>query len=75
LLSKYILGGKNRHEAHVHEQILSEAQEEILAKWIKIQGRCGIPMTYSSVAQCANVISGKQVEDHGQNGSVSAILI
>jgi hypothetical protein len=61
LLSKHILGGKNRHEAHVHEQLLSEAQEEILVKWIKVQGRRGIPMTYSSVAQSANAILGKKV--------------
>src|SRR5882762_8328552 len=60
-ISEYFLGGKNRHEAHVDEQLLGEAQEEILAKWIKIQGRRGIPMTYASVAQCAGAISGKQV--------------
>ena len=56
-----MLGGKNRHEAHVGEQLLSEAQEEILVKWVKVQGRRGIPLTYASVAQCANAISGKQV--------------
>jgi hypothetical protein len=55
------LGGKNRHEAHVGEQLLTEAQEDILAKWVKIQGRRGVPMTYASVVQCANAISGKQV--------------
>ena len=32
-----------------------------MAKWVKIQGRRGVPMTYASVAQCANAISGKQV--------------
>jgi hypothetical protein len=46
---------------HVGEQLLTEAQEEILAKRVKIQGCCGIPMTHASVAQCANAISGKQV--------------
>jgi hypothetical protein len=40
---------------------LPETQEEILAKWVKVQGRRGIPMTYASVARCAEVISGKQV--------------
>ena len=56
-----MLGGKNCYEAHVAEKLLSEAQEEILVKWVKIQGQCGIPLTYASVAQCANAISGKQV--------------
>lgn len=43
------------------EQLLTDAQEEILVRWIKIQGRRGIPLTYSSVAQCAGAISGQQV--------------
>ena len=37
-IAKHLPGGKTRHEAHVDEQLLTEAQEEILAKWIKIQG-------------------------------------
>lgn len=61
MLLKIFLGGKSRREAHVGEQLLTEAQEEILSKWVKIQGRRGIPITYSSVAQCGNAISGKQV--------------
>ena len=60
LLSNF-LGGKSHHEAHAGEQLLTEAQKEILAKWVKIQGCHGIPMTYTSVAQCGSAISGKQV--------------
>lgn len=60
MLPSTFLGGKSRREAHVGEQLLTEAQEEILAKWVKIQGRRGIPMTYASVMQCASAISGKQ---------------
>jgi hypothetical protein len=56
-----LLGGKSRHEAHVDEQLLTPAQEEILAKWIKVQGRRGVPMTYTSVSQAAREISGKPV--------------
>jgi hypothetical protein len=56
-----ILGGKTRCEAHVNEQALTEAQEEILAKCIKIQGRHGVPMTYASVGQCAEAISGRHI--------------
>ena len=54
-------GGKSRHEAHAQEQLLTAAQEEVLAKWIKIQGRRGVPMTYTSVAHAAGEISGKEV--------------
>jgi hypothetical protein len=32
-----------------------------LAKWVKVQGHCGIALTYSSVAQCAAAISGQWV--------------
>jgi hypothetical protein len=53
-----ILGGKTHCEAHVNEQALTEAQEEILAKWIKIQGRHSVPMTYATISQCAEAISG-----------------
>ena len=62
-IAEYILGGKSHQEAHLGEQLLNEGQEEILVKWIKIQGRHGIPMTYSSVVQCAHAISGKQVKE------------
>ena len=33
-----LLGGKSHHEAHGEAQLLTPAQEEILAKWIKVQG-------------------------------------
>jgi Tc5 transposase DNA-binding domain len=56
-----VLGGKSRHEAHADEQLLTPAQEEILVKWIKVQGHRGVPMTYRSVAHAAGEISGKPV--------------
>ena len=55
------LGAKSRQEAHVEEQLLTLAQEEILAQWIKVQGRRGVPMTYASVAQATGEILGKLV--------------
>jgi hypothetical protein len=61
LLSLYLPGGKSRHKAHLDEQTLTEAQEEILVKWIKIQGHHGVPMTYASVGQCAKAISGWRI--------------
>ena len=51
-------GGKTCHEAHIDEQLLTKAQDEILAKWIKIQGQHGVPMM---VAQAVAEISGKPV--------------
>jgi hypothetical protein len=48
---------------HSDEQLLMEAQEDILVNWIKVQVRRGIPMTYSSIAQAAGAISGKQMGD------------
>ena len=54
-------GGKTRQEAHVHEQLLTAAQEEVLVKWIKVQGRRGIPLTYATVALYAGEISGQEV--------------
>ena len=59
--AKHLSGGKTHHEAHVDEQLLTEAQEETLAKWIKIQGWCGVPMTYTSVAQAVVEILDKPV--------------
>jgi hypothetical protein len=60
-LRLYLLWGKTHHEVHVNEQALTEAQEEILTKWIKIQGRRGVPMTYASVGQCAKAILGRHI--------------
>jgi hypothetical protein len=54
-------GGKTRQEAHVHEQLLTAAQEEVLVKWIKVQGCHGILLTYAMVALYAGEISGQEV--------------
>jgi hypothetical protein len=61
VLLNFCEGGKTRQEAHVNEQLLTAAQEEILVKWIKVQGRRGIPLTYVTVALYAGEISGQQV--------------
>ena len=61
LYAELSLGRKTRHKAHINEHILTDAQEEILAKWVKVQGHRGIPMTYESVAQCAKEISDWEV--------------
>ena len=61
VLLSFCEGGKTRQEAHVNEQLLTAAQEEILVKWIKVQGRRGIPLTYATVALYVGEISGQQV--------------
>lgn len=58
---EYSLGGKSCHEAHINEQLLTEAQEGILVNWVKVQGHRSIPMTYTSVALCTGAIPGKQI--------------
>jgi hypothetical protein len=50
-------GGHSQKEAHEDEQLLSVAEEEVLMKWIKVQGQCGVPMTYTTVAQYAGEIA------------------
>src|ERR1700678_287807 len=60
-ITEYLLGGKTRHEAHIGERLLTDAQEKMLVEWVKVQGRCGVPMTYASVAQYAGAILGQQI--------------
>ncbi|KAF8235672.1 hypothetical protein L208DRAFT_1213046, partial [Tricholoma matsutake] len=36
-------------EGHVHELLLTPAQEEVLVKWIKVMGHQGIPMTMTMI--------------------------
>jgi hypothetical protein len=50
-------GGHSQKEAHEDEQLLSVAKEEVLIKWIKVQGRRGVLMTYTTVAQYAGEIA------------------
>jgi len=54
-------GLRTRAEAHVEQQNLSPAEEEILVKWAKVQGRRGIPMTYFTLTKYASEISGKPI--------------
>ena len=41
-------------EAHVEQQALSLTEEEVLVKWAKVQGHCGIPLTYSTLTKYAS---------------------
>jgi hypothetical protein len=51
-------GLRTRAEAHIEQQTLSPAEEDVLVKWAKVQGRRGIPMTYSTLTKYASEISG-----------------
>jgi hypothetical protein len=43
--TEYSPGRETCDEVHVNEHLLTDAQEEILAHWVKVQGRHGIPLT------------------------------
>lgn len=48
-------------EAHVDQQNLSLAEEEVLIKWTKVMGHWGVPLTHSTLAKYASEISGKPI--------------
>ena len=54
-------GLRTHAEAHVEQQALSPAEEEVLVKWAKVQGRRGIPLTYSTLTKYASKILGKLI--------------
>ena len=54
-------GLRTRAEAHVEQQALSPAEEEVLIKWANVQGRRGIPLTYCTLTKYASEISGKLI--------------
>ena len=54
-------GLQTRAEAHINQQNLSPAQEEILVTWAKVLGRRGVPLTHSTLATYASEILGKPV--------------
>ncbi|KAJ3484161.1 hypothetical protein NLJ89_g12004 [Agrocybe chaxingu] len=50
-----------RREAHEHERLLNDAQEEVLVEWVKTQGHCGVPISPGALTDHAAAISGKPV--------------
>lgn len=66
-LARRFNGGKNRTEAHVAQKALSEGAEIALVEWICEQGRRGIPLHASAVAQHASAISGTKVGENWVN--------
>ena len=49
------------HKSHENQQLLSASQEEVLVDWIKVQGHCGVPLTYSTLSQYAAEVAEKPV--------------
>jgi hypothetical protein len=54
-------GLRTRAEAHVDQQNLSPAEEEVLVKWAKVLGRRGVPLTHSTLTTYASEIFGKPI--------------
>jgi hypothetical protein len=54
-------GLRTRAEAHINQQNLSPAQEEVLVKWAKVLGRRGVPLTHATLSTHASEILGKPV--------------
>jgi hypothetical protein len=54
-------GLRTRTEAHIDQQNLSPAEEEVLVKWAKVLGRRGVPLTHSTLATYASEIFGKPI--------------
>lgn len=52
-------GGMSQVESHSHLQNLSPAQEQVLVKWIKVQGSCSVPLTPAMVMDYTADIAGK----------------
>ena len=60
-LSNRMKGVHTHVEAHVSQQKLSPAEEDVLVEWAKVLGRRGVPLTYSTLTTYASEISGKQI--------------
>jgi len=50
-----------REDAHQYECRLTDAQEAVLVQWVKAQGRCGVPLSASTIADHASLLAGQQV--------------
>jgi hypothetical protein len=51
-------GTPTRKAGHMHELLLTAAQEEVLVEWIKVMGRRGIPFTTRTIIEHVADIAG-----------------
>ncbi|TFK17036.1 hypothetical protein FA15DRAFT_558927, partial [Coprinopsis marcescibilis] len=54
-------GMRTQAEAHEAQMKLTPAEEAILVDWIKVQGWCGVPVTYEPLIDHASAIVGTNV--------------
>ena len=71
-LRKRLNGRQSRNKAHEHTQLLSNAEESALAKWVTRQSAIGFPITPSLLKESAQEILSQRVRrasfpDHDPN--------
>jgi len=54
-LNNRLKGMKTCQEAHAHERLLSDAEEEVLVDWVKSLGRRGLPAIADMLREYASV--------------------
>lgn len=54
-LTNQLKGVRPRSEAHAHERVLSDAEEEVLSEWIRSLGRRSVPVTINMLREYASV--------------------
>jgi len=55
MLQNQLMGVKSKKEAHAHERVLSDAQEDVLVSWAKTLGHRGYPVTHDMISEYATV--------------------
>ena len=61
MLGDCLKGLRTHTEAHVNQQNLTPAQEEVFVKWVKVLGHHGVPLTQPTLTLYASEILGQQV--------------
>ena len=54
-------GALPKKKAHESQQKLTRAQEDVLVEWVKVQGRRGVPISPSALADHAAAIAGTSI--------------
>lgn len=57
MLTNRLNGIKTKRDAHIHERLLTEAEESVLAEWAMALGHRGTPVTLAMLGQYASVRS------------------
>ena len=73
-LSRRLTGGLSRAQATEMTQILSNAEEKTLVRWIKRYTSAGSPMTPALLLELAELIRHERVRHESQNSSSTKII-